>query len=75
MPPVDEINRDPQFRARLVDEAAFEIEWPPPNRRMTSDISRAMGIGPKGPRMNVRPLDPIIMQLAAHAAWHVWVVE
>ena len=27
VPPIDEINRDPQFRARLVDEAAFEIEW------------------------------------------------
>jgi hypothetical protein len=27
VPPIDEINRDPQFRARLVDGAAFEIEW------------------------------------------------
>lgn len=27
VPPIDEINRDQQFRARLVDGAAFEIEW------------------------------------------------
>lgn len=25
--------------------------------------------------MNVSPLDPIIEQLAVHAAWRVWVVE
>lgn len=27
VPSIDEINNDPQFRARSVDRAAFEIEW------------------------------------------------